>query len=226
MVTPTDAHGLIAPLNKIVADGIPTVTTVNELSDASGVTAAVAVDNYSAGQRAADYMADAAAGKAVTVAAISFNAGASLAADHELKGFEDGIAKHSNIAYMGPSYVGADAASATQAMNAILARQPDLFGIFDHAGAAAQGILASTRQRGVKPILISGYAANTAEIVQALGTGEVAAIVDFPFQKAGAAALDAAVAAALHKPFEQRQAFSSVIYTQQDAASLGQPCSQ
>lgn len=59
MVTPTDAHGLIAPLNKIVADGIPTVTTVNELSDASGVTAAVAVDNYSAGQRAADYMAEA-----------------------------------------------------------------------------------------------------------------------------------------------------------------------
>lgn len=224
MITPTDPNALIAPLTRIVADGIPVVTTINELTNAAGITAEVAVSNYSAGKLAADFIAEQADGAKVTLAALSFLAGGSLAADEELRGFEEGIAAYDNITYAGASYVDSDAASSTQAMNAVLAREPELFGVFTAFGASAQGVLASTRQRGVKPVIVSGYAANTSQIVQALGTGEVAAIVDFPFRDAGAAALSQAVMAALDLPVEKRQEYESVIYTQDDAASLSGAC--
>lgn len=226
MVTPADPEGLIAPLNAIVARGTPVITTINELNNSSGITAEVAVDNTAAGKEAAIYMAKRAGGKKVSVAALSFQKGGSRAADDELTGFEKQIKTYPNIKYDGPSYVGNDSGASTDAMNGVLARDPKLFGVFTAFGASAQGILASTRQRDVKPVIVAGYAANTPEIVDALKHGEVAAIVDFPFRDAGKQAMDEAVASALDQKVGKRHVFNTRIYEQKDAGSLGQKCPQ
>lgn len=232
LVTPTDPQGLVAPLAGTVEDGLPVVTAINELVDASGVNAEVAVDNRAAGRAAAEFLAVEAGGEEVSVAVLTFSAGGSLAADDEWRGFEEAIGAHDNITYLGPSFVESDAASSTEAMNAILAREPDLFGVFTAFGASAQGVLASTRQRGVDPLIVSGYAASTGEVVEAMRAGEVAAIVDFPFREAGGAAMETLARVVLGEPVEERAVFDSVLYTRdsfddpEQAANLGAECPQ
>lgn len=213
LISPTDAEGLIAPLAQVTERGIPVVTAVNTLNETSGVAAQVLVDNLGAGRSAARFIAEQADGREVSVAVLSFNAGQSRAADDEWRGFEEEIANYPNVTYLGPQFVGSDAASSTEAMNALLTQEPDLFGVFTAFGASAQGILASVRQRGVEPVIVSGYAAATAEVVDALRSGEMAAIVDFPFRDVGAAAVQQSLAAATGEPVEQTVSFESILYT-------------
>lgn len=227
LVTPTDPVGLMAPLRSIVRSGVPVLTVINQLKDASGVNAEVAVDNAGAGRAAAEFLAQQAGGKPVTLASLGFTAGGSLASDDELRGFADELTTYPNVTYLGPQYVGSDAGSSTQAMNALLARQPDLFGVFTAFGASAQGVLASVRQRQTTVEIVSGYAAATDEVVTALRNGQVAAIVDFPFRQAGITAMDEIARVAKGQSVTRTTSFPSVLYNRASfddpaqAANLG-----
>lgn len=214
LVTPTDPNGLIAPLRVVKQDGIPVVTVVNELANTNGINAEVAVDNLAAGRTAAKLLGDAAGGQEVTIASFGFTAGGSLASDDEIKGFEEVIHTYPNVTYLGAQYVGSDPADSTQAMNGLLARQPDLFGVFTAFGESADGMLASLRQRNAKVKIVSGYGATNNATVEGMRKGDVIAIVDFPFQEVGKVAVDTIARIAKNESVPASFKYPSVTYTQ------------
>jgi ABC-type sugar transport system substrate-binding protein len=61
---------------------------------------------------------------------------------------------------------------------------------------------------------VSAYSATTPELVAALKAGTVAAIVDYPFRQAGAAAIDQLAAKLDGKPITKTVQFPSTVYTQ------------
>jgi ribose transport system substrate-binding protein len=233
MISPTDPNGLYAPLGVIHGRGIPVVTTVNELANTDSINASVLVDNRGGGAAAARYLADQATesrpGQRVKVAMLTFQAGGSKAADDEWRGFEEEIARHPNVDYVGPQFLGPNdqVAKATELTNAVLSRDPDLFGMFSAFGFAAEGILAANRQRGTSPLVVTAYSATSQALVDGLRAGTVAAIVDYPFRQAGAAAVDQLVNAATGKPVEKTVPLGAVTYTRSafddpaTAAALG-----
>ncbi|MBO0883366.1 MAG: substrate-binding domain-containing protein, partial [Mycobacterium sp.] len=214
LVTPTDPNGMIAPLRSVKNnDGIPIVTVVNELAKTDGINAEVTVDNEGAGRNGAKTLAKAANGKKVTIASFGFTKGGSMASDGEIKGFEAEIRKYPNITYLGAQYVSSDTAASTTAMNAMLARQPDLFGVYAAFGESSDGILASLRQRNADVKLVAGWAAANDPTVKGMRDGEVLAINDFPFREVGKGVLDTAAQIVKGDPVHSSFKYPSVTYT-------------
>jgi ribose transport system substrate-binding protein len=230
MISPTDPNGLHAPLSVVHDRGIPVVTAVNELANPDSIDSAVLVDNRGGGAAAARYLAEQATatrpGERVKVSMLTFQAGGSKAADDEWRGFEEEIARHQNIDYVGAQFLGPNdqVAKATELTNAVLSRDPDLFGMFSAFGFAAEGMLVANRQRGASPLVVTAYSATSQALVDGLRAGTVAAIVDYPFKEAGAAAVDQLVNAATGKPVEKTIPLGAITYTRaafDDPATAG-----
>jgi ribose transport system substrate-binding protein len=221
MISPTDPKALYAPLKAI--DGrLPVETVVNTLENTDSINGQVLVDNRGGGEEAAVYLAELADGKEVEVGAFSFQRGGSKAADDELEGFEAKLKDYPNITYIGAQFQGPDSqiTDAAAKMNAILASHPKLFGMFATYGFAAEGILASRLQRGSDFDLVAAYAATTPQLVKALKEGALAAIVDYPFREAGAAAIEQLAANLDGQTVKPSVEFKSITYTKQ---SFGNP---
>jgi ribose transport system substrate-binding protein len=221
LISPTDPNALYAPI-KVINERIPVQTVINSLSNTDSINGQILVDNYGGGQAAADYLAELADGKKVKVGVFTFQAGGSKAADDEWKGFEAQVEKYPNLEYIGPQFQGptSQISDAASKMNALLAAHPDLFGMFATYGFAGQGVLTSVRQRDADVHVVSAYSATTPELVSALRSGRLSAIVDYPFREAGAAAIDQLAAKLTGEPVEPTVSFPSVVYTQK---SFGDP---
>lgn len=216
LISPTDPNALYAPL-KVINERIPVATVVNSLTNTDSISGQVLVDNYGGGQAAADYLAKLADGKKAKVGVFTFQAGGSKAADDEWKGFEAQVEKYPNFEYIGPQFQGptSQISDAASKMNAVLAAHPDLFGMFATYGFAGQGVLTSVRQRNADVNVVSAYSATTPELVSALKSGRLSAIIDYPFREAGAAAVDQLAAKLAGEPVKPTISFSSTVYTQE-----------
>lgn len=214
LISPTDPNALRAPIGS-ASKSIPVATILNTLNDPSSVTSQVVYNNEANGREAAKFLAERADGRDVKVATIALSPGASVAADDEIKGFEEQIKKYPNIEYLGPEYAGTEdeTGDATARTNALLSAHPDLFGVFTYANLAANGILTAKRQRDSDVLVVAGYSGTDRELVGALKSGQVAAIADFPFRESGATAVDQLANKLSGKPVKKTVTLQPTLYT-------------
>jgi ribose transport system substrate-binding protein len=216
LTSPTDPVALLAPHQAADEAGIPTVTVLNNLDNTAPLASEVIFDNAEAGREGARILAEEADGRNVKVVALGFTPGASKAADDEIVGFEEEIATHDNIEYLGAEYVGAQdiVGAATEKLNAVLAANPDLFGVFTHAGDTGEGAYVALRERGNTDVrLVANYSTTVPALVKGLRAGEVTAFVDFPLREAGKVGAEQLTGAINGEEVEKTVTIGPTVYT-------------
>ncbi|WP_053385614.1 ABC transporter substrate-binding protein [Leucobacter japonicus] len=175
LIAPTDGKALEPPLKQAVDAGIPVGLVDTTLDDPSLAFTSVATDNEQGGAAAADALADLIGDKG-KVLVIAFKAGASTS-DARQKGFEDQIATHSGIEYLGAQINDNDPAKAASIVQAALAANPDLSGVFATNLFAAQGAATGLRNANAQgSVKIVGFDAGATQVEQ-LERGDVQALV-------------------------------------------------
>ena len=137
LIAPTDGQALFPPLKQASDAGIPIGLVDTTLEDTSLAFTSIATDNEQGGAAAADALAELSWGEKGKVLVIAFKAGASTS-DARQKGFEDQIATYSDIEYLGAQINDNDPARAASIVQAALAANPDLSGVFATNLFAAQ----------------------------------------------------------------------------------------
>ncbi len=160
LIAPTDTKQLIAPLKRAVDAGIKVITVDTFIGengqyqtgkgDADFPLAYVASDNVKGGEVAADALAKA-IGEKGSVYVSNVKPGISTT-DQREQGFKNGMKKYPNIKVLETQYNDNDANKAASQFAAVLARNPDLAGVFGanlfSAQGAANGVKAA-RKSGV-----------------------------------------------------------------------------
>jgi len=164
LIAPTDAHELIEPLRKAVAAGIPVITVDLYIGNgryqmgsgnADFPLSFIASDNFLGGEIAADALARAISNKG-KVFVSSVEPGISAADQREL-GFKTEMkARFPHITVLATQFNHDDANAAASQLQATLARNPDLVGVFGanlfSALGAANGVRAAGKLGKVKVV--------------------------------------------------------------------------
>jgi ribose transport system substrate-binding protein len=220
MVSPMDPNALYEPIKAVVARDIPVVTVDNQVANPDQVASQVLVNNSASGVLAADYFAKRAAGRHVQVALLTIPLGLDIASDDEDRGFAHELKKYPNITYVGATYANVVLSDNVSATNAILARDPHLFGIFGTQQFADDGAVVGAAQSGAHPVIVAGYGGEDDALVTDLRKGTIAAMTDYPLAKVGAMSIDQLANAVAGRPVVKTPTFGAILYTK---ASLSQP---
>ena len=147
LIAPTDTKQLIAPMKKAVDAGIKILTVDTFIGtdgkyqtgsgDADFPLSYVASDNVKGGEVAADALAKA-IGEKGSVYVSNVKPGISTTDQREL-GFKNGMKKYPNIKVLETQYNDNDANKAASQFAAVLARNPDIAGVFGANLFSAQG---------------------------------------------------------------------------------------
>lgn len=192
IVAPTDANALVAPLKQFAAANIPVLNVDTDVADQSVRLGLITSDNKIGGQLAAKQLATNLNNKG-KVFLLCDPPGITTDADRK-DGFESVIKTITGITYVGSEiYNGTDASDATRVMDAVLAREPDLAGVVACDGAAGLGAATSIKSAGKagKINLISFDAGP--DLVAALKSGVISALMIQRSADIGAMAVDDAV---------------------------------
>ena len=162
VIAPTDRVQLVAPMRKAFDAGIPIVTVDTFIGDTgvyqTGAGPAdfplsyIASDNIEGGRVAAHALAKAIGDKG-KVFINNTRPGVSTP-DQREAGFRDGIKQHPNIQLLQTQYTEGDPAKAAASVSAVLARDPDLAGVFginlNSAVGTANGVKSAGKSGVVK----------------------------------------------------------------------------
>ncbi|MGO1921453.1 MAG: substrate-binding domain-containing protein, partial [Microbacterium sp.] len=150
---------------------------------------------------------------------IAFKAGASTS-DARQKGFEDQIATYSDIEYLGAQINDNDPARAASIVQAALAANPDLSGVFATNLFAAQGAATGLRNAGAEnEVKVVGFDAGGTQVEQ-LERGDVHALVAQKPSEIGAAAVEQVVATLTGGTVEDSIGTETVVITQDNLADM------
>lgn len=218
LIAPTDGKALEPPLTQAVDAGIPVGLVDTTLDDPSLAFTSVATDNAQGGAAAADALAELIGGEG-KVMVIAFKAGASTS-DARQKGFEDQIATHSGIEYLGAQINDNDPAKAASIVQAALAANPDLSGVFATNLFAAQGAATGLRNSGAEgDVKIVGFDAGATQVEQ-LERGDVQALVAQKPGDIGRQAVEQTVAQLTGGDVTAEIGTETVVLTQDNLASM------
>lgn len=218
LIAPTDGQALYPPLKQASDAGIPIGLVDTTLEDTELAFTSIATDNEQGGAAAADALAEL-IGEEGKVLVIAFKAGASTS-DARQKGFEDQIATYSDIEYLGAQINDNDPARAASIVQAALAANPDLSGVFATNLFAAQGAATGLRNAGAgNDVKIVGFDAGGTQIEQ-LERGDVHALVAQKPSDIGAAAVEQTVAALTGGTVEATIGTETVVITQDNLAEM------
>ncbi|WP_026416661.1 ABC transporter substrate-binding protein [Actinomadura oligospora] len=194
LIAPTDTKALIAPLRQAKAAGVKTVLVDTVVDDPSIGVSRISTDNLKGGATAATALAKQVGDKG-KVLVISTDPGVSTV-DARIKGFEQEIkASHPNVTYVGVQYSHNDVSEASRIVNAALARNPDLAGVFATNLNSATGAGSALQQAGrLGKVKMVGFDAGPAQVKQ-LQDGVVQALVAQLPGEIGAKGVQQAVAA-------------------------------
>src|SRR3954467_1779966 len=145
LIAPTDTKAMFAPINQLAQNGSKVVLVDTTLDQADVAQSQIASDNLGGGKAAADTLAKLIGGKG-KVFVNNVNPGISTT-DLRAKGFQE-EAKKLGLTYIGQQFNGDDPAKAASIVNAILAKNPDLKGIFATNLFGAEGSATALRQSG------------------------------------------------------------------------------
>jgi len=195
LIAPSDATAMSAPVLQASQSGIQVGTVLTELAE-SGVAPHYASSDYVEwGRVAAREMAEMLEGQEGPVAMLEFTPGQSSVPDDEAEGFEDEIAEFENLEYIGSEVVEFEPRSSTERMNALLAREPDLLGVFTTYPGSAVGAATAIRQRQAAGDVVHIAAGVDEAVLTALGNGAVDATVNTDFARMGELAAEAIIQA-------------------------------
>lgn len=175
LIAPTDKQALIAPIRRAVAAHIPVILVDTTINTPNIAVTTISSDNVAGGKKAAIALAGAVGNKG-TVAALSVQPGVSTT-DQRKQGFESQLKHYKNIKYAGIQYDNDSATVAASKTSALLARYPDLAGIFALNTNSGIGVTNAAKTSGkAGKIKLVEFDAEPVE-VQALRQGTIAALV-------------------------------------------------
>ncbi len=151
VVVPNDAKAMIAPIQAGAKAGIKIVLADTTLNNVSFVSARVSTDNIAAGKVVADTLAKLVNYKG-TVMIAGWTPGGASTVDDRVKGFNDEMKKYPNIKNIGAPYqlpAGTSGTVEVQAILGVLAKYPNLAGMFGTAVISAEDAATAIRQAGV-----------------------------------------------------------------------------
>lgn len=194
LIAPTDVKAMIAPLTQAKQQDIKIILVDTVVEDQSIGLSRISTDNVKGGAAAAKALSEQIGGKG-KVLVISTDPGVSTV-DARIKGFEDEIkANHAGVGYLGVQYSHNDVGEASRIVNAALAKDPDLAGIFAANLNSATGAGSALQQAGkLGEVKMVGFDAGPAQVKQ-LKDGVVQALIAQLPGEIGAKGVEQAVAA-------------------------------
>jgi ribose transport system substrate-binding protein len=174
LVAPTDTKAMYAPIKQLSDNGAKVALVDTTLEQADFAVSQIASDNEGGGKAAADTLSKLIGGKG-KVFVNNVKPGISTT-DARGKGFEEG-AKAAGLTYIGQEYNNDDPAKAASITKAILAKNPDLKGIFATNLFSAEGAASGVREAGkLGQVKIVGFDAGPKQ-VEDLKQGTVQALI-------------------------------------------------
>ena len=214
MFTADDPVALTATLIEAKERGIKILSIDGDVKDMSVAIANIQSDNFEGGRQAGRTLAELLGGKGKIMALM--NSPAANVAQQRLFGFQEEIAKHPGLTFLGVQYSNNQTAKAASIITATVAANPDLAGIFtittNNTEGAATGVREAQREGKIK---IVGF--DTSDpIVEAIRSGVVSAdIVQYPY-RVGQLGLEMMVDALNGKPVQRQVNTPFVVATPQN----------
>jgi ribose transport system substrate-binding protein len=216
LIAPTDSKALYAPIKQLAAGGTKVVLVDTTLDDASMAVSQIASDNEKGGETAASTLAKLTGGKG-KVMVVNVKPGVSTT-DARGKGFETG-AKAAGLSYIGQQYDDDDPAKAASIVNAALAKNPDLTGIFATNLFSAEGAATALRQSGkLGKVKIVGFDAGPKQVAD-LKSGLVQALIAQRPADIGKQGVQQALAALQGKPTQKKIGTDFAVITKDNLAA-------
>ena len=180
LIAVDDPVALTPTLLQAKAMGIKIITIDGDVKDMSVALSNLQSNNLAGGKLAAQYLAKIIGDKGEVMAMM--NSPAAVVSQQRLQGFQDEIATHPNITYLGVQYSANQTSKAASIITSTVAAHPDLAGVFtittNNTEGAATGVREAQREGKIK---IVGF--DTSDpIVQGIRSGVVSAdVVQFPY---------------------------------------------
>ena len=214
MFTSDDPVALTATLLEAKERGIKIISIDGDVKDMGVALSNIQSDNYQGGQQAGRILAELIGDKGKVMALM--NSPAANVAQQRLFGFQDEIAKHPGISYIGVQYSNNQTAKAASIITSTVAAHPDLTGVFTITTNNTEGAATGVREAQMEgKIKIVGF--DTSDpIVEALRKGVVSAdIVQYPY-RVGQLGVEMMVDALQGKPVERQVNTPFVVATPQN----------
>jgi ribose transport system substrate-binding protein len=186
VIHPADPKAVVAPLRLAATAGTKVVTVDTPLTGGDFVTGALASDNEGGGVAAGKAMVAAVGGKGkvVTVSLIAGLPGLSSGPGRQ-HGFETVMKATPGIDFLGVQYTNNDVTKAAQVVSALLARYPDLAGIYLPAPVDSAGVFNALKAAG-KLGTVKVVAFDPREdLVKEMKAGNISALIAQDIRKEG-----------------------------------------
>ena len=201
LVAPTDTKAMYAPIKQLSDNGAKVALVDTTLEQADFAVSQIASDNEGGGKQAAKTLGELIGGSG-KVFVVNVKPGISTT-DARAEGFEAG-AKEAGLDYIGQEYSQDEPAKAASIVKSILAKNPDLKGIFATNLFSAEGAATGIREAGkLGQVKIVGFDAGPKQ-VQDLKDGLVQALIAQRPAQIGALGVQQAVNALDDKPVKEK----------------------
>ena len=214
MFTADDPVALTATLIEAKERGIKIISIDGDVKDMSVALSNIQSDNFKGGAEAGRMLAELLDGKGEIMALM--NSPAANVAQQRLFGFQEEIAKHPGLTYLGVQYSNNQTAKAASIITSTVAAHPNLAGVFtittNNTEGAATGVREAQREGKIK---IVGF--DTSDpIVESIRKGIVSAdIVQYPY-RVGQLGVEMMVDALEGKPIQRQVNTPFVVATPQN----------
>jgi ribose transport system substrate-binding protein len=220
LIAPTDDVALANPMQQLKDAGITVVEVDTRLQDESVAVSTVSSNNEQGGVLAAQTVAELIGGQG-KVLVLNTKAGTSTT-DARARGFEQEIAGHPGITYLGQEYTENEPAVAAQKVSATLAAHPDLAAVFATNLNTGEGAATGIRNAGkTEQVRLVGFDASPNQ-VEDLRAGQVSALIAQDPATIGRQGVQQAVAAIEGRPVEREIQTDLIAITQADMESKSQ----
>jgi ribose transport system substrate-binding protein len=214
LIAPTDSKAMFAPIQQ-ASQNSKIVLVDTTLDQPDMAVSQISSDNLAGGQQAAKTLSKLIGGSG-KVFVVNVKPGISTT-DARGKGFEQG-AKEEGLDYIGQQYDDDDPAKAASIVKAVLAKNPDLKGIFATNLFSAEGAAAALREAHMLgKVKIVGFDAGPKQ-VQDLKDGLVQALIAQEPAKIGADGVEQAYDALTGKPTQKQIGTGFVSITKDNLA--------
>jgi ribose transport system substrate-binding protein len=201
LIAPTDTKAMYAPIKQAADAGSKIVLVDTTLENSSLAASQIASDNEGGGRSAADTLSKLIGGQG-KVFVVNVKPGISTT-DARAQGFEAG-AKEAGLDYIGQEYSQDEPARAASIVKSILAKNPDLKGIFATNLFSAEGAASGLREAGkLGDVKIVGFDAGPKQ-VEDLKQGLVQALIAQRPAQIGSLGVQQAVNALDDKPVKEK----------------------
>jgi len=215
LVAPTDTKAMFAPIKQLSDNGSKVVFVDTTLDQPDMAVSQIASDNEGGGKLAADTLSKLIGGSG-KVFVVNVKPGISTT-DARGKGFQEG-AKAAGLQYVGQQYDDDDPAKAAAIVKSILAKNPDLKGIFATNLFSAEGAATGIREAGKQDqVKIVGFDAGPKQVSD-LKSGIVQALIAQKPADIGAQGVQQAYAALTGKPTKKEIGTGFVSLTKDNLA--------